>query len=471
MGVLRACAALGMLAALSGWTEAQSTLEITSPANGTVVNPGHIIGVTVLAAGVPFELVGIAGQDPIGFGQARREPPYQFDIEIPQKTTPGEYTLTAVGKPVSGEMLFSRPISIDVERPDARAKITINHRQLGMQIGWDLPLDVYGTYADGSEVNLTKSRQTTYVSESPAIATVSSEGLVKAISPGSTEIVIDGKIAVPVTVQPLITIVPSKATLKASQTRYFTARVTRPPNGKVTWMLNPNIGSVVDGKYTAPDAVASQQTVAITATSVDDPSLSVTATITLSPAVSIEVVPAWAVLYKAQTQQFTATTANAGTEGVKWSLIPSGAGSIDSTGLYTAPDPIEKTQPVKIVATSAARPAISGSTTIYISPRPFKLFCFPLALSLAPGKTTQATVMLLATDRFVHPIALSVDGAPIGIRTTLSEASLTGNSQASLTFTYENETVPASYKITVTARDTVYPALTDSETFTLHVGP
>jgi len=471
MGASRYCAALAILCTPAAWLKAQTTLEITSPASGTVVNPGHVIGVTVRASGGPFELVSIAGE-PIGFSQPRKEPPYQFDIEIPEKTIPGEYGLTAIGKPAAGDAVFSQPIAIDVERPDEPRKITTNFRLLNMRVGEDLPIDVYGAYADGSEVNLTKSRQTTYFSESPAIVTVSREGRVKSIAPGTTRIVIDGKIAVPVTVEPLIQIMPPKATLKASQTRVFSARLTRPPEGKVTWTLNPSVGSMEGGgwvaKYTAPDTLTSQKTVAITATSVDDPSLTATAVITLSPAASIEVYPRWMVLYKAQTQQFTAITANAGTDGVKWSV--SGAGSIDATGLYTAPDPIEKMQPVKIVATSAANPAISKTTTIYISPRPFKLFCFPPALTLAPGKTTDATVMLLATDRFWHPITLAVEGVPIGIKAALSEETLKGNSQASLTLTYENETVPADYKITVTAHDSIYPVLVDSETFTLHVG-
>jgi hypothetical protein len=464
------CCALALAVATGSDLNAQATLEITSPANGTVVNPGHVIGVIVAASGGAFEFVSVAGE-PIGFSQNRSEQPYQFDIEIPEKTVPGEYTLTAIGKPVRGEAVFSQPIVIDVERADLPQKITPSSRLLDMEIGWELPIDLNGTYADGSSVDLTKSRQTTYVSESPAIATVSREGLIKAVAPGSTRIVIDGKIAVPVTVEPLIKMFPSKATLKASQTREFTARITRPPNGKVTWTLNPSVGTVVDGKYTAPDALVSAQTVEIAATSVDDPNVTATALITLSPEASIEILPAWAVLYKAQTQQFTATTANAGTEGVKWSVSPSGAGSIDSSGLYTVPDPIEKMQPVKIVATSAANPSISGSTTIYISPRPFKLFCYPLALELSPGKTTQATVMPLATDRFWHPIALLVEGVPIGIKSALDEQTLKGNTAATLTFTYENQTVPGDYKITVTARDTVYPVLTDTETLTLRVGP
>ena len=56
------------------------------------------------------------------------------------------------------------------------------------------------------------------------------------------------------------------------------------------------------------------------------------------------------------------------------------------------------------------------------------------------------------------------------MKTTLANATLTGNSSTWLTFTYENETVQGSYKITVVAQDTVYPVLRDSRTLTLNIG-
>ncbi|MGP0073032.1 MAG: Ig-like domain-containing protein, partial [Bryobacteraceae bacterium] len=112
----------------------------------------------------------------------------------------------------------------------------------------------------------------------------------------------------------------------------------------------------------------------ITASSVDDPALTASAVIQLSAAATIEVVPGWAVLYMAQTQQFKATTANAGGQEVKWSISPKDAGTIDANGLYKVPATIPATQKVTVTATSAAKPAISGSTAIYISPRPFTIF-------------------------------------------------------------------------------------------------
>lgn len=462
-------AAFVMILALTGMLEAQGTLEITSPEEGTVVNPGHVVGVTVSSPGVLVTDVAVMGWDPIPTSKMLASPPYQFDIEIPAQITPGRYLLTALGKTNSGQLIESEPLSIDVERPDLPQKIAANFRQLDLIVGDQVHIGVQGTYADGSVVDLSKSTQTAFTSQSPAIATVTPEGLVTAVAPGSTQVVVDGRLVVPITVEPFIRITPEKATLKASETREFVARVTHPPNGKVQWTLNPNIGSVVDGLYTAPASLQSQQTVALTAASIDNPAFMATAVITLNPVVSIDVTPSWAVLYMAQTRRFQASAVNAGPKEVKWSISPPNAGTISSTGLYTAPSTIATTQAVKIIATSVANPAISGSTTIYISPRPFKIFLFPTGLTLAPGESTGTLVTLLATDRFLHPIALSVEGAPIGIKATLSDTTLTGNSMALLKLIYENETVPASYNIVVKAQDTVYPALIDSQTLTLNV--
>jgi hypothetical protein len=467
-GIPQAWARVGIWAALCASLSAQNRLEITSPRDGTVVAPGHVIGVAVSAPGALVTDVAIVGWDPIGFSGALASPPFQFDIEIPARITPGKYLLTAVGKAESGALVESEPVMIDVERPDLPQKIMTSWRQLDLTVGEQLSIGVTGSYADGSIVDLDKSTQITFASQNPKVATVTNEGFVTAVAAGSTEIVINGSLSVSIIVEPLVRIFPEKATLKASETREFSAHTTHPPNGKVAWTLNPNVGTVADGVYTAPASLDSTQTVRLTASSIDNPSLTATAVITLSPANSVEVVPGWSVLYQSQTQQFRATTANAGDAGVSWSISPS-AGTIDSHGLYTAPSSIAATQEVKVIATSIANPSISGRTSTWISPRPFSIFPYPPALSLAPGASSSTMITLLATDRFWHPIALSVEGAPISVRADLSKSTLTGNSQTTLTFTYENETVPGDYQITVLAQDTVFPVLTDSRTVILTI--
>jgi hypothetical protein len=80
-------------------------------------------------------------------------------------------------------------------------------------------------------------------------------------------------------------VLPSTATLSASQTQQFTASVGNTSNTAVTWSISPaGIGSVSGaGLYTAPAAIATQQIVTVTATSVADTSKKAAGAVTLTP--------------------------------------------------------------------------------------------------------------------------------------------------------------------------------------------
>ncbi len=179
---------------------AKTVLQITSPAEGTVVNPGQTINITVSSSGPTFAQVIVIGQDPIGFSKVLMGPPYQFSIQIPSKIRPGRYTLTASGATARGQGAESDPISIDVEPADSPSKIRVEPSSLSLPVGGRSGLRVIGKYSDGSTVDLSRSTQTTYMSESTSVATVTSEGLVTAVSPGSAQIIIDKTIRVEVTV-------------------------------------------------------------------------------------------------------------------------------------------------------------------------------------------------------------------------------------------------------------------------------
>lgn len=80
-----------------------------------------------------------------------------------------------------------------------------------------------------------------------------------------------------------ISVTPSSVTLSGGQTAQFTATVTGTSNTGVNWSLNPGVGSLASGTYTAPASIASAQTVTVTATSVADTTKSASATISLTP--------------------------------------------------------------------------------------------------------------------------------------------------------------------------------------------
>ena len=137
---------------------------------------------------------------------------------------------------------------------------------------------------------------------SPAVGTLSTTGLYTA--PGSittqqTVQVIATSVADPtktatatITLNPplappptvVIGISPTLASLGQGQTQQFTATVTGTSNTGVTWSLSPAVGTLsTSGLYTAPSSIPSLQRVQVTATSVADPTKTVTATITLNP--------------------------------------------------------------------------------------------------------------------------------------------------------------------------------------------
>jgi TonB family protein len=105
-----ALVALASLLSLAAPVLAQRSLEITSPADGTVVHPGQTVAVAVKTTKA-YEMVGLLGA---GFDTVMA-PPFTSSIVIPKNIRAGLYTLTASGAPGNAESDSSAPITIDVE--------------------------------------------------------------------------------------------------------------------------------------------------------------------------------------------------------------------------------------------------------------------------------------------------------------------------------------------------------------------
>jgi len=189
-----------------------------------------------------------------------------------------------------------------------------------------------------------------------------------------------------------IGVAPSTATLTNGQTQQFGATVTG-NDPSVTWTINPNVGSIsVDGIYTTPNSIASNQSITVTATSVADITKTATATVTLTP-VTVSVTPVTASLFDSQTQQFTATIGNSNNPAVTWSISPAGAGSISAAGLYTAPGSIATTQTVSVIATSVADNTKTGTATVTLnSPVAPVITLQPQNLAVMAGQAASFTV-------------------------------------------------------------------------------
>ena len=109
------------------------------------------------------------------------------------------------------------------------------------------------------------------------------------------------------------------------------------------------------------------------------------------PSATVVVTPATATVYRGKTQLFTAKVSGQDDQTVIWSL-DNRIGSIDSTGLYTAPADSDG-QPAFVRATSKAVPSGSGTATVTLPTIPFSIA--PGAVAIVPGasQTFSATVV------------------------------------------------------------------------------
>src|SRR5882724_9250759 len=75
--------------------QSQPQLQINSPADGTIVNPGQTISVAVTSpAGAVFSGVAVQGEDPLGSSSVATTLPAQFSISIPSNLACRRYMLT-----------------------------------------------------------------------------------------------------------------------------------------------------------------------------------------------------------------------------------------------------------------------------------------------------------------------------------------------------------------------------------------
>jgi proteasome lid subunit RPN8/RPN11 len=107
--------------------------------------------------------------------------------------------------------------------------------------------------------------------------------------------------------------------------------------------------------------------------------------------IEVTVTPEDALLSAAQHQDMTAEVKNSENQKVKWSINPKVAGSISSTGTYTAPASVRQETQVTVIATSLADPAKSGSAHITLRPaetkQPIVIDVRPANLSLKPSES------------------------------------------------------------------------------------
>lgn len=190
--VVKALASIVVLAVgVVTWAQQnQPLLQITSPADSTIVNPGQALSVVVTSpANASFSQVGVIGEDPIGFGSTSTSVPATLSISIPASIACGKFMVTAIGAMTSGQAARSATILVDVERVDMPTAINPQIPSLSFKaLGEQFPLVLLGTFSDGSVLEVTESTYVTYSSGNTSVATVDANGMVTGGSAGSTTI-------------------------------------------------------------------------------------------------------------------------------------------------------------------------------------------------------------------------------------------------------------------------------------------
>jgi len=177
----------------------------------------------------------------------------------------------------------------------------------------------------------------------------------------------------------VVTISPTQAQVQTGKQVQFTATVTGSKNTNVTWSVSGkgcggnSCGTVTQtGLYTAPAQVPNPPQVSVTATAQADPTKSASAAVTILTPIKVTVAPPTAQVVINATQQFVATVTGTSDTAVTWSLsgssCPNACGTIDSSGLYTAPGTVPNSN-VTVTATSHADGKSSGTAIVQVIPK------------------------------------------------------------------------------------------------------
>lgn len=191
-----------------------------------------------------------------------------------------------------------------------------------------------------------------------------------------------------VTIPPIdVFVFPQGPVVEVNTTLQFGASVNNHPNQAVAWQVNgiaggnATVGTIsAAGLYTAPASVADATSITVTAISQQDTSRSGSAAASIVPVITVSVTPAVVELSAADQQHFSAIVTGVSNHAVTWTTplyeycywycdyyTDLRDGSVDSSGLYTAPSyPPSDSGSVVITASSVVNPAKSDTGEVKV---------------------------------------------------------------------------------------------------------
>ncbi len=206
-----------------------------------------------------------------------------------------------------------------------------------------------------------------------------------------------------------VAVEPSAVTLPQGGVQGFIAVAGTTPTS-VTWSIVEGAtgGSITTtGMYTAP---MSSGTFHVVATSAADSTKSASATVSVQPpSVAIAINPTTAAVNGCNTAKFAATVTNTSNTAVTWSVQEGTAGgTVDATGLYTAPS---TPGTYHVVATSQADATKTAVATVTVSTQVLAVSVTPTAPSVQTGGTVSFTATVTTScGQFTATQALAQGG-------------------------------------------------------------
>jgi hypothetical protein len=256
-----------------------------------------------------------------------------------------------------------------------------------------------------------------------------------------------------------ISIAQGATTLTAGQSALFTASVQGVTNTGVLWSMTPNVGTLINGLYTAPANITSQETITLTASSAADPTKTASVPVILQPTappmtVNISLSPNSSALTGGQSTTFTPTVSGTSNTGVTWSLSPQ-VGTI-TNGVYQAPAIVSSQQTVTITATSAADSTKTASATVTL--QPIGVTVGPASASLGAGQSATFTAGVTGTGNTAVTWSLSPAVGSIANGVYTAPAAITSAQTITLTVASTvDSTKRASATINLTAASNSNP--------------
>src|SRR5579862_3220745 len=142
------------------------------------------------------------------------------------------------------------------------------------QVAWSILL------GPGSIVNGLYTAPSTVTGDS--LVTISATSAADPTKTASATILLGPAVGQPTPTSNVTVLVrPRGVSLSAGQSRQFNATVGGTTNTAVTWSLSPNVGSIVNGLYTAPANISNPKSVTITATSAANATVCASVTVSL----------------------------------------------------------------------------------------------------------------------------------------------------------------------------------------------